>query len=233
MIMSANEDGFFDLIDITNPASPIAYSLPGAPLRPSFDSSAVDTTGIVVAGGEGSGNILIGDLSQATFSTSPPIWNAPNQIENLPEFAPSFGYFSSGITGMAIAFGSNEVFLEDEEGTAGDRRRHRRDQAAFSCRIWNSVDSGLGGGAYADHAEQRFMEYASRSARTGRRSHQPDDCQRERSSWAPRRRGSDSWSTMSAHTWRWLTSMALLAGAALAERCTSARPELPARCRTT
>ncbi len=118
MIMSANEDGFFDLIDVTNPASPIAYSLPGAPLRPSFDSSAIDTTGIVVAGGEDSGNILIGDLSQATFSTNPPIWNAPNQIENLSEFAPSFGYFSSGITGMSIAFGNNEVFLEDEEGTA-------------------------------------------------------------------------------------------------------------------
>jgi hypothetical protein len=120
MITSANEDGFFDLIDVTNPASPIAYSLPGAPLRPSFDSSAVDTTNIVVAGGEGSGNILVADLSQATFSLSPPIWNAPNQIENLIEFDPSFGYFSSGITGLAVAFGSHETFLEDEEGTAGN-----------------------------------------------------------------------------------------------------------------
>ncbi len=120
MIMSANEGGFFDLIDVTNPSAPIAYSLPGAPLRPSFDSSALDSTGIVVAGGEGSGNVLVGDLSQATFSTSPPIWNAPNQIESLTEFAPTFGYFSSGITGMAIASGANEVFLEDESGTAGN-----------------------------------------------------------------------------------------------------------------
>ena len=119
MIMSANEDGFFDLIDVTNPASPIAYSLPGAPLRPSFDSSAIDSTSIVVAGGEDSGNLLLADLTQATFSLSPAIWTAPNQIENLPEFDPTFGFFSSGITGTAIAFGSNDVFLEDEAGVAG------------------------------------------------------------------------------------------------------------------
>ena len=71
MIMSANEDGFFDLIDVTNPLLQLRI-LPGAPLRPSFDSAAIDTTSIVVSGGEGSGNILGGGfepgdiLSQST-----------------------------------------------------------------------------------------------------------------------------------------------------------------------
>jgi hypothetical protein len=120
MILSANEDGAFDLIDITNPSSPIAYTLPGAPLRPSFDSSAIDSTQIEVSGGEGSGSLFIADLTQATFSpgSSPPIWSTLNQVQVLPEFDPTFGYFSNGITGIATAFGANEVFLEDEFGTA-------------------------------------------------------------------------------------------------------------------
>ena len=138
LILSANESGFFDLIDITNPALPLAYSLTGAPLMPEttlrapatgaqvttsseFDTAATDLTGIAIAGGETSGNLFIADLSRATFSpgANPPTWSAPNQIQNLPEFEPGFGYFSRGLTAIAIALGSNDAFLEDEFGIAG------------------------------------------------------------------------------------------------------------------
>jgi hypothetical protein len=120
LIMSADNQGFFDLIDVTNPSSPIAYTLPGTPLRPSFNSVAIDSTGITISGGQGSGDLLLADLSQVRFApgNNPPNWTAPNEVEFLAEFDPSFGYFSSGFTGMAAAFGSNEVFLEDAFGTA-------------------------------------------------------------------------------------------------------------------
>ena len=121
LILSADEEGNFDLIDITNPSSPIAYAFVGAPTGIEFDSSAVDVTGITIAGSEFDGQLFLADLSQATFSpnATPPNWNAPNQLQTLPEFAPAFGYFGSGITGLAIAIGTNDAFLEDEFGTAG------------------------------------------------------------------------------------------------------------------
>ena len=121
MILSADEEGFFDLIDITNPASPIAYAFVNAPLEAELDTAAIDSTGITIAGGEGTGELFLADLSQVTFSpgANPPTWNAPNQLQDLPEFDPSFGYFSAGLTGIAIASGTNEAFLEDEFGFAG------------------------------------------------------------------------------------------------------------------
>ena len=120
-ILSADESTFFDIIDITNLNAPIGYQFAGGGLGLEFDSSAIDSTGIAIAGGEGSGSLFLADLSQATFSpnANPPTWTAPNQTQNLPEFAPSFGYFDAGITGFAIASGSNDVFLEDEFGFAG------------------------------------------------------------------------------------------------------------------
>ena len=120
-ILSANEQGFFDLIDFSNLAAPIAYSFVGAPLPPELDSTTVDSTGIMISGGEDSANLFLADLSQATFSpgSNPPTWNAPSQFQALPEFDPSFGYFRDGITAMAIAVGSNDAFLEDEFGVAG------------------------------------------------------------------------------------------------------------------
>ncbi|HXN86187.1 MAG TPA: hypothetical protein VN867_08950, partial [Candidatus Binataceae bacterium] len=120
LILSADEPGFFDLIDISNLASPIAYEFAGGNQDLEFDSSAIDSTGIVISGGEFGGDLFIADLSQATFSpqATPPTWNAPNQIQYLPEFDSAFGYFSSGLTGLAIASGTNETFLEDEFGFA-------------------------------------------------------------------------------------------------------------------
>jgi hypothetical protein len=122
LILSADESGFFDLIDITNPASPIPYQFAGGNQGMEFDSSAVDSTRIAIAGSEFGGNLFIADLSRATFSTqtSPPTWNAPSQIQSVPEFGSAFGYFASGLTGLAIASGTNETFLEDEFGFAGD-----------------------------------------------------------------------------------------------------------------
>lgn len=119
LILSANEASQFDLIDVSNPASPIAYAFGNAPIGPIFDTAALDSTGIALAGGEGSGSLFLADLSKATFSAGAPLtWSAPHQVQDLPEFDPSFGYFSAGLTGIAIAFGSHEAFLEDEFGTA-------------------------------------------------------------------------------------------------------------------
>ena len=119
-LLSANEGSFFDIIDITNLNAPIGYQFAGGGQALEFDTGAVDSTGIAITGGEFTGSLFLADLSQATFlpSANPPTWTAPHQIQTLPEFDPSFGYFNGGLTGLAIAFGSNDVFVEDEFGLA-------------------------------------------------------------------------------------------------------------------
>jgi hypothetical protein len=119
-LLSPNEQALFDIIDITNLNAPVGYQFAGGGQALEFDTGAVDSTGIAISGGEGTGSLFLADLSQASFSpnANPPTWTAPNQIQTLPEFDPSFGYFNAGLTGLAIAFGSNDVFVEDEFGFA-------------------------------------------------------------------------------------------------------------------
>jgi hypothetical protein len=108
----------FEILNITNPSAPTIFNLTNASTLFSgatLDGGAADcSTGIAVASDEFSTNIFIADLTQATFSPGTPgTWNAPNQLQNLPEFSS----FTAGTTGLSVASGSHVGILEDEFGT--------------------------------------------------------------------------------------------------------------------
>jgi len=109
----------YNIVDISQPNSPKQYNLSNAatvfPNDDELDSAAIDSTGIVLATDEFTGNLFIADLTQAIYlSGSPGTWIAPNQLQPLPEFADNFG---AGTTGIAVAYGAHEALLEDEFGT--------------------------------------------------------------------------------------------------------------------
>ena len=70
-----------------------------------FDSAGEDcTTGIALATDEGTGNLFITDLKQATFTPGSPTgsWTAPGQFQNFPEF----NGLAAGTSAIAVAPGS-------------------------------------------------------------------------------------------------------------------------------
>ena len=70
-----------------------------------FDSAGEDcTTGIALATDEGTGNLFIADLKQATFTPGSPTgsWTAPGQLQNFPEFTG----LAAGTSAIAVAPGS-------------------------------------------------------------------------------------------------------------------------------
>jgi len=79
-----------------------------------MDTAALDSTGIIYAQDEYTGNLFLADLTQATVnsSTTPPTWNAPNQIQSLSEL--SIGHMD----GLAVAFGAHEALTEQEFGAS-------------------------------------------------------------------------------------------------------------------
>jgi hypothetical protein len=111
----------YEILDLTNPSAPAIFNLMNASTLFSgatLDGGAADcSTGIIVASDEFSSNVFIADLTQATFTPgtggNPGTWNAPNQLQNLPQFS-SFG---AGTTGISVASGSHLGILEDEFGT--------------------------------------------------------------------------------------------------------------------
>jgi hypothetical protein len=118
----------YQIFDIGNPASPTLFDFanassvftnacPGA-TSDCLDSAAIDSTGIIAATDEFTGNIFLADLSQATFNMSAGTWNAPSQLQNLPELDPSASGFTGGTTAMAVAFGAHEGLLIDEFGSS-------------------------------------------------------------------------------------------------------------------
>jgi hypothetical protein len=114
VLLSASEDGNFELVNVSNPASPAFYEnqTGGGEL----DSSAEDcSTGIALAPAEFSGpsSVYIADLSQATFTSGSPAgtWSAPSQIQTLSE-----SNLASGASGSAIAQGTHTGVLSGEFG---------------------------------------------------------------------------------------------------------------------
>src|SRR5262249_8809715 len=84
---------------------------------PIFDSAAEDcTTGIALSTDEGSGNLFIADLTQATFTPgappSPGTWTAPSQLQNFPEF----DSLMTGTNGIAVAPGTHLAIVTGEVG---------------------------------------------------------------------------------------------------------------------
>lgn len=115
----------YQLFDVSLPASPRVFDFAGAgsifPLSANLDSAAADcTTGIAVATNEGPGtpNLFLADLSQATFTpgttSAPGTWQAPSQLQNLPDF----GTFVNGpgTTAITVAPDKHLGLLLDEFG---------------------------------------------------------------------------------------------------------------------
>jgi hypothetical protein len=99
LILSPGEDGYYNLI--TTPGG-TQYS---ANLGGTLDSAAEDClTGIALATDEYTNNIVLTDLTQATYSGS--TWSAPYQFEAIPAYAPYEGS-ESGTDGIAIATGTH------------------------------------------------------------------------------------------------------------------------------
>jgi hypothetical protein len=81
------------------------------------DGGAADcSTGIAVSSLEFTTNLFITDLTQATFTPGtgglPGTWNAPGQVQSLPDFST----FDAGTTGTAVAPSGHLGILEDEGG---------------------------------------------------------------------------------------------------------------------
>jgi hypothetical protein len=78
------------------------------------DTAALDSTGIIYAMDEFTGNLFLADLTQATVdaTTMPFTWTAPSQIQNLSELS------TADVCGMAVAYGTHEALVEQEFGGA-------------------------------------------------------------------------------------------------------------------
>jgi len=70
-----------------------------------MDSAGEDcSTGIALTVGEGSDNIFLADLTQATFTAGTPgTWHAPQQVQTI------IGSYSAGLDGIAVAQGTSHL----------------------------------------------------------------------------------------------------------------------------
>lgn len=113
LLLSASENGNYEIIDVSNPSSPKFYeNQTGAG---ELDSSGEDCqTGIALAGAEFSdpSSVYIADLTQATYTPgSPGAWTAPSQIQTLSE-----SHLAAGPDGVAVAQGTHTGILTGEFG---------------------------------------------------------------------------------------------------------------------
>jgi len=104
LILSPNEDGVYDVFKVQSGSMPeFGYTMGGT-----LDSAGEDcTTGIALSTDEYTSNIVLSDLTQATFTPgSPGSWTAPLNVQNIPEWNPYDGS-EAGTDGIAIATGSH------------------------------------------------------------------------------------------------------------------------------
>ncbi len=111
-ILAPNEESNYDIYQVgasttTEYANSTAFVGTG-------DSAGEDcTTGIALSTLEGSDQLYIVDLTQATFTVGPPAtWTAPGQTVTFPEFAG----FSAGTDGIAVAGNSHLGIVSGEFG---------------------------------------------------------------------------------------------------------------------
>lgn len=114
LILSPNESGNYELVDVKTPATPAFYenaAVPGAFL----DSAGEDcSTEIALAGGEGTSpsQVFIADLTQAKLTAGTPgSWAAPSQYQTLAESS-----LSAGASGLAVAQGTHTGIVSGEFG---------------------------------------------------------------------------------------------------------------------
>jgi hypothetical protein len=116
LLLSASEQGNFEIANIINPSSPVFYEK--ATGNGDTDATAEDcSTGIALATAENTSpsSLFIADLTQATFTPgSPGTWNAPSQNQSL-----SGSTLFAGDTGIAVAQGTHTGVITGEMG--GDK----------------------------------------------------------------------------------------------------------------
>ena len=106
LILSPNEEGVYDLFSL-NSAGGITQEFGVANVGGEGDSAAEDcSTGIALSSLEFTGEVYIGDLTQASFTSGTPgTWSAPSQVQTFPEMAS----FSAGTDGISVAPGSSHL----------------------------------------------------------------------------------------------------------------------------
>ena len=116
LILSPGETNIYDLFKISSTGALTEFEHPvSAPGE--MDSAAEDcTTGIALSSIEGSGDLYITDLTQATFTdpvggSNHGTWTAPEQVVNFPEF----DYFSAGTDGISVAAGTTHLGIVSGE----------------------------------------------------------------------------------------------------------------------
>jgi hypothetical protein len=114
LILSASENGNYELINVTSPTSPQFFE--NATGGGELDSSGEDcSTGIALAPAEFSNpsSVFIADLTQAHFTPGSPsgTWTAPSQIQTLDESS-----LAAGASGIAVAQGTHTGVVTGEFG---------------------------------------------------------------------------------------------------------------------
>lgn len=113
LLLSAGENGNFELADVSNPVAPVFYE--NATGNGDNDATAEDcSTGIALAPAEFSdpSRVFIADLTQATLvAGSPGTWSAASQSQTLADSS-----LFAGPTGIAVAQGTHTGVITGEWG---------------------------------------------------------------------------------------------------------------------
>jgi hypothetical protein len=114
-LLSASERNNYEIVNVTNSASPAFFENGPIAAGGTLDSSGEDcATGIALAPAEFSApsNVYLADLTQATFTPgSPGTWTAPSQVQSLSE-----SFLSAGASGIAVAQGTHTGVVTGEFG---------------------------------------------------------------------------------------------------------------------
>lgn len=106
VILSANEDNFYNLISFNTSGTLTAeYGMAASDPGGELDSSAMDcATRIAIAPGEFTNNIVLSDLTKATYTAGTPgSWTAPTATVSI------IGSYSAGLSGSAVAPGTQHL----------------------------------------------------------------------------------------------------------------------------
>src|SRR5208283_3305995 len=113
-----SEDNDYEIVNITSTTAPAFFENSPTGIIGEFDSAAEDcSTGIALSSEEGTENLFIADLTQATFTPGSPdgTWTAPSQSVDFPEFTT----FGAGTCGIAVAGPTHIAIATGEFGGNG------------------------------------------------------------------------------------------------------------------
>jgi hypothetical protein len=110
LILSPDEEDVYDLLSLTNAGAITGeFGFSGIGGGGEYDSAAEDcTTGLALSSDEFTNNIILADLSQATFTSgSPGTWSAPTAVPTVIG-ADGAGY-AAGTSGISVAPGGSHL----------------------------------------------------------------------------------------------------------------------------